>query len=209
MPMRPDADVDPTPMYWIISTRTYGLKIRYTTPGSESIDWRGEQIVQGRVRLGMSQLSDMVHNLGDEARRTLAALAMVDEESMSERLPRIPWSRIEEQHGESGLEHSFLSKPSNEWWVEAGKGWVEKRIVGSERQAAWITKPLNAQYAYRGKAISDYGRTVDVFREQIWTLMHMTGGQPARSTKILGLRMWNTMNGGVQKIFVQDGMIVS
>lgn len=117
-----DANAEPTPMYWIISTRTYGLKIRYTTPGSETIDWRGDQIVHGRVRLGMSQLLDMVHNLADEARRTLAALTMVDEEPMRETLPRIPWSRIEDQHRESGLEHSFLSNPLNKWWVEVGKG---------------------------------------------------------------------------------------
>lgn len=48
-----EKDAEPTPMNWIINTRTYELKIRFMTPGDESIDWRGDQIVHGRVRLGM------------------------------------------------------------------------------------------------------------------------------------------------------------
>lgn len=33
-----EEDAEPTPINWIINTRTYGMKIRYTT---ENIDWRG------------------------------------------------------------------------------------------------------------------------------------------------------------------------
>jgi hypothetical protein len=50
-----EEDVEPTPMNWIINTRTYGMRIQYMTPGSETIDWRGDQIIhRGRVRLSMS-----------------------------------------------------------------------------------------------------------------------------------------------------------
>lgn len=35
----------------------------------------------------------------------------------------------------------------------------------------------------------------------------MTGGQPARAPELLGLRMWNTMNGGVRNIFIHEGMV--
>lgn len=37
--------------------------------------------------------------------------------------------------------------------------------------------------------------------------MHLVGGQPARSPEILGLRMWNTANGGVRNIFIHQGMV--
>lgn len=133
-----EADADPTPMNWIINTRSYGLKIRYTTPGEESIDWRGDEIAHGKVRLRMDQLSDMLHNLLEDARRKMATLTLVDDaESIREALPRIPWSRIEDRHGESDLEYSFLRNPENEWWVQPGSGWVKEQILKSrERRAA-------------------------------------------------------------------------
>lgn len=73
-----EEDAEPTPMNWIINTRTYGMRVRFMTPGSETVDWRGDQIIHGRVRLGMGQLSDMLHNLVGEAHRTLARLTMMD-----------------------------------------------------------------------------------------------------------------------------------
>ncbi|KAH8658903.1 hypothetical protein BGZ61DRAFT_567388 [Ilyonectria robusta] len=38
--------------------------------------------------------------------------------------------------------------------------------------------------------------------------MHITGGQPARAPELLGVRMWNTINGGVQNIFIHEAMLV-
>ncbi|PON20110.1 hypothetical protein TGAM01_v211033 [Trichoderma gamsii] len=204
-----EADADPTPMNWIINTRTYGLKIRYTTPGGESIDWRGDEIIHGKVRLRMNQLSDMLHNLLEDARRKMATLTMVDDaESIREALPRIPWSRIEDRHGEGDLDYSFLRNPENEWWVQPGSGWVKGRILRSkEKRAAWLSETLDERHPYKAKAVRSYGRALEEFREQIWMLMHMTGGQPARSTEVLGIRMWNTMNGGVRNIFINEGMM--
>ena len=37
-------DSKPTPMDWIFESRSYGLKIRYTTTASGVIDWDGDQI---------------------------------------------------------------------------------------------------------------------------------------------------------------------
>lgn len=209
------ADAQPTPMSWIINTRTYGMKIRYTTPGSEAIDWRGDQITHGKVRVSITQLADMMHRVVQEARQTLAALTMVEgvmqgkgEVALEDVLPRIPWSRVEDRHGESQLGHSFLQDEGNAWWVAAGHDWVAKQIAGSEaQQAAWIQTPFSEKYPYRGRAIREYGRLVDELREQLWVLMHLLGGQPARSQEILGLRMWNTANGGVRNIFVHQGMV--
>ncbi|KAH7191410.1 hypothetical protein BKA60DRAFT_529461, partial [Fusarium oxysporum] len=105
------AGVDPTPMNWIINTRTYGKQIRYTTPGTERIDWRGDQIIHGQVRITMGEISDMLHSLTIEARRTLGG---GDEEEDDIALPRIPWSKIEDRHGESALGHSFIKDEENQ-----------------------------------------------------------------------------------------------
>lgn len=73
-----EENAEPTPMNWIINIYTYGMRIRFTTPGEETIDWRGDQIIHKCVRLGMDKLSDILYNVLDEARRTLAVLTMID-----------------------------------------------------------------------------------------------------------------------------------
>ncbi|KAH8646440.1 hypothetical protein BGZ61DRAFT_501313 [Ilyonectria robusta] len=138
-------EADPTPMNWIINTRTYGMRIRFTTPGEEKIDWFGDEIKCGGVKISMGKISDIMHNAVAEARRTLAKLTMMateaprpvgrrgssqegqarrgedeDEPSIHDVLPRIPWSRIEDRHGESTLGYSFLQDEANRPWTEAG-----------------------------------------------------------------------------------------
>ncbi|EMT67217.1 Putative ATP-dependent DNA helicase Q1, partial [Fusarium odoratissimum] len=220
-------DAQPSPMNWIINTRTYGMRIRYTTPGSETIDWRGDQIIHGRVRIRMSEISDMLHGLVGQARQTLLRLTSgrvgaddKDKEGEQEQegiqqwppssdiLPPIPWSQIQDRHGESTLEHSFLRDEENQSWVEKGEGWVRKQIETSiSRTKTWLARPFNKKCPYQEHAIRGYSRTIEQFRSQLFMLMHMLGGQPARSTEILGLRMWNTMNGGVRNIFIHEGMV--
>ncbi|KAM5527653.1 hypothetical protein FOXYSP1_20015 [Fusarium oxysporum f. sp. phaseoli] len=159
------------------------VPIRYTTPGTERIDWRGDQIIHGQVRITMGEISDMLHSLTIEARRTLSAVGDIkgggdeDEEEDDIALPRIPWSKIEDRHGESALGHSFIKDEENQSWITAGEGWTRQQIISS-----------SARY-------------------KMFVLMHMLGGQPARSTEILGLRMWNTANGGIRNIFIHEGMV--
>ncbi|KAF4473075.1 ATP-dependent DNA helicase Q1 [Fusarium albosuccineum] len=220
---------EPTPMNWIINTRRYGMKIRFTTPGRETIDWRhGDQIIHNQIKTGMSEISDMLHSLVRDTRRTLVQLATgrmekrrgeqakaeadaeadADADEYRAVLPRIPWSRIEDRHGESALEHSFLTDDDNQPWVQTGEHWVQKQIKAQpERFRAWVRDPLDEQCPYREKTIRAYGRAIETFRGQMFVLMHMLGGQPARATELLGLRMWNTANGGVRNIFMHEGMV--
>ncbi|TVY64128.1 hypothetical protein Focb16_v014221 [Fusarium oxysporum f. sp. cubense] len=212
-----EEDAEPTPMNWIINTRTYGLRIRYTTPGSETIDWRGDQIIHGRIRIRMGEIADMLHNLVGRARETLSRLTMTEGGGAGEftargALPVIPWSQIEDQHGESMIDHSFLRNAGNAGWLAAGNDWVIKMIISRpDKWAEWMVEGAEnneyREHPYRGAAIRQYARDVEQFRGEIFMLMHMLGGQPARSTEILGLRMWNTMNGGVRNIFIHEGMV--
>ncbi|KAL3587360.1 hypothetical protein FPOAC2_13255 [Fusarium poae] len=253
-------DIEPSPMNWIINTRTYGMHIRYSMPGSEMIEWHGDQISCNRVKIKMSEISDMLHALIGDARQTLVQLATGgairkrgvkgrekrrndgsnrndhededDNDSANNNdssnnnsnngnssdntiwpppqniLPAIPWSRIEDRHGESALEHSFLQDEANQSWVIKGDRWVQKQVAASKaKMEAWIAKPHNEACPYREEAIRRYSRLIEEFRSQLFVAMHMLGGQPARSTEILGIRMWNTMNGGVRNIFIHDGMV--
>lgn len=90
----------------------------------------------------------MLHRLLLEARRTLFPLATGKVEEAEEKkgerertmqggdaeddvaaLPRVPWSKIEDRHGESGLEYSFLSDEDSQAWIKCEEGWVRQQIA--------------------------------------------------------------------------------
>ncbi|RSL81538.1 hypothetical protein CDV31_017023, partial [Fusarium ambrosium] len=90
----------PTPMDWIFDTRTYGMKIRYATAAGGTIDWRGDEITYRQVRFTMNSLSGMFDTLVQEARSMLCELTLFGADNL-EGLPRIEWTRIEDDHSEA------------------------------------------------------------------------------------------------------------
>ncbi len=66
-------------MQWIFKSRSYGLKIRYTTTAEGSIQWIGDTVLYQRMRFDMSQFRTMIHGVLEEAREELFSnLMMVD-----------------------------------------------------------------------------------------------------------------------------------
>lgn len=218
-------EAEPTPMDWILDTRTYGMHIQYNTPAPGVIDWVGDRVSYRRVRFTMDQLSDMLHGVVDEARSLLAQLTMVTDrttegggqgtayadaaqagERLHASLPRIHWASIEDDHSETREDYSFLGDDRNTWLRE-GDEWVFRRIVASrERRSEWGVEGQMTG-GFRAEAIRAYGRAFEQFRERLWLMMHMLGGQPGRATEIGGVRVANTVNGGVRNIFAHDGMM--
>ncbi|KAK4206220.1 hypothetical protein QBC37DRAFT_329190 [Rhypophila decipiens] len=121
-------------------------------------------------------------------------------------VPRVEWTKIEDDHSEDCIGYSFLHDHRNQW-VAAGDGWVLKQIFRSEeRQAEWVSDHHEA-IPYRTTAVRQYGAAVDMFREGMLTIMHMLGGMPARSWELLEIRHSNTANGGVRNIIIDRGMV--
>lgn len=74
-----DKEAEPTPMDWIIETRTYGMHIQYNTAVAGVIDWVGDRVSYRRARFTIGQLSDALHELVRESRGLLAELTMLVE----------------------------------------------------------------------------------------------------------------------------------
>lgn len=198
-----EADAAPTPMDWILDTRTYGMRIRFTMPGGGSIDWQGEYIIHQRIRFSMGQLSDMLHTVTSEARGLLAPLAMVDGEAF----PTIPWAQIQDDHSEERVGYSFLTDDRNTW-VQQGEHWVFSRIRQSQlARQRWLQETAAGQNPFRAKTVRAYAQQAEQFRAKLFLLMHMVSGQPARAPEILSIRSRNTANGGIRNLFVHDGMV--
>jgi hypothetical protein len=132
---------DPSPLEWIFRSRSYRLKIRYTTTAPGSIQWSGHVIACGKVRFHISQLKEMCVRLAEEAQvELLSHLLMIQANDKSKSkcihfeiiiiviiiiiilpertqtgLPDIRWDSLDDRASESRDGWSFLSDDNHRW----------------------------------------------------------------------------------------------
>jgi hypothetical protein len=134
----------------------------------------------------------MIHTIVGEARELLWKLAMVggNGEGLS-KLPHIPWDRLEDDNSEDKVGYSFVEDSRNTW-LEQGKGWVFTRLVECQKlRKEWISTDEKQRHPYKKKALQQYSKWLERFRELLWFLMHLLS-MPARLWEILGIRFKNT-----------------
>ncbi|KAK3896362.1 hypothetical protein C8A05DRAFT_40130, partial [Staphylotrichum tortipilum] len=186
----------PGVMDWIFDTRTYGMRIQFTTPSSGVVDWTGDRVTYQRMRIGMNELGDMMHEAARETKKALGELLMVGDDDGFRAVPAIEWAQLEDDHSDETVDYSFLQDDRN-GWLARGDGWVRQQITGQAgKRAEWIIDDSSSRVPYRAEAVRRYGGAVERFREGMLILMHMLGGMPARSWEIMGIRHMNTENGG-------------
>ena len=203
----------PTPMDWIYESRSYGMKIWYTTAAEGTVDWVDDQTIQyQKIKLRMDQVQDLVGGVVEEARQELMGLMMVPMDEHGDvdesRIPTIDVTQLEDDHSDDTVGMSFLDDIRNQWTVD-GKSWLMDRVCVEETlQKEWIrSDAADDQLPYRRAAVEAYQRRVDRFLELMLVIMHMVGGQPPRATEILGMRYCNTSNGGFRNIIVHKGQL--
>ncbi|KAK4117939.1 hypothetical protein N657DRAFT_584536, partial [Parathielavia appendiculata] len=103
---------EPAVMDWIFDTRTYGMRIQFTTPSAGLVDWIGDQVTYQRIRIGMNELGDMMHEAAREMRTVLGELLMVRDDSF-DAVPAIEWGRFEDDHSDTTVDYSFLQDDRN------------------------------------------------------------------------------------------------
>ena len=197
---------DPTPLDWIFDSRSYGLRIRYTTAVAGHIEWEGSQISFRDVQLTMEALSEGLHAATAQLRRLLLGLLFCSGPTEAESVPAIPWDRLYDDVGNIEVGYGFWTDPRNDW-ARAKQDWLARRVLGPcSAREAWVYNEKGA-LASRPEAIHQYRSQVDAFRELLYALVHFLSGQPARSTELLGARYVNTAYGGARNVFVQNRLV--
>lgn len=198
------------PMEWLLTTRTYGLKIRYTTISPGQIGWRGDEISYQKTRFTMNEVRHMFDMAVEHTRGMMARLLFIgsnegDEDSrVVDQFPHIDLASIQDDHSDDTRGYSFLTDARNQWTVD-GKTWLRDRMMADAALRSRWTR--DSPQPFKTEAVEEYGRWVEEFRTLLLVLVHMTSGMPARSTELVGIRFENTIQGGVRNIFVQDGMV--
>jgi hypothetical protein len=202
----------PSPMDWIFEIRAYGFAISSMTSLVADVQWTGEQVTFGKTSFTMSQLVDLVRSLSLELHRTMRQLLLIGEgEREGEReagIVRVPiptpdLSALKDNAGNASINYTFLTDVRNKGILSSQSGWVLNRILGNP---ALRTEWLNGS-DLRPRAVARYGELVEQFRTRLLLLMHLTGGQPGRTTEILSVRHCNTSYGGPRNIFLWKGLV--
>jgi hypothetical protein len=211
-------DGDPTPMDWMLETRTYGLHIRYSTPAEGTVSWRGETILYQEIQFTMEQVRGMVHGLVAETRRGLIEDLLILQldpygEVKGQRLPPIDWARIADNFTEQQVGWSFLKDSRNRFDIEGvdRRKWLARRVVSEPELAERFIRgggQGDQPIQWKKEAIEQYQQKVERFQERLLVLMHFTGGQAARAPEIIGIRHQNSTNGGVRNIFIDNGLVM-
>ena len=214
----------PTPMSWLLQSRSYGMKIRYTTNAEGVIDWQGDRLLFGHVRFSISQLRGWIHGMVQatrvQLRRGLLLLDVDDDGKIQEGatpLPPIQWGELFDDARESEVGWSFLKDPRSKWDVN-GAQWLVKRVsseqplreafVDREASIAAIQVGQGANgVVWQQERVEVYAEAMQVFRERLLVLMHVTGGQPARGTEVVTIEAENSRNGESRGIYIEDGLV--
>jgi hypothetical protein len=190
-------------MQWILSLRTYGMKIYFNTTAQGHIDWHGDTVLYKQLQFSMSEFRGMVHGLVAETRRLLQEKLML---APNEEPPAIPWQRLRDDPVNQQVGWNFTRDERNHLPVD-GEWWVFNRIRENPRLKRQFARsgPI---FAWNRAQVEAYMAAVVRFRENMLVLMHITGGQPARGTEMLTIRHSNTLKGGHRNVFIENGLVV-
>ena len=114
---------EPTPMDWMISKRSYGMKIRFTTTADGTVTWIGDTIIYKKVEFSMIQLKLMVQsvvaNVRMELIRDLMMIPLNDIGDVNEgHVPSINWPALRDNMAERRVGWSFLDDVRNPFSVD-------------------------------------------------------------------------------------------
>lgn len=209
-----DDEGEPSPMDWMLDTRTYGFHIRYNTSAEGMISWVGDSILYPPIQFSMQQVQGMAHGLVAETKRQLVRDLLLlqsddDGEAQEGQLPRIHWPDMVDNPAEQRVGWSFLDDVRNRFEVD-GKTWLAKRVFHERelRERFIQSKEGDGSVRWRQAAISQYEQRIEQFLEKLLMLMHISGGQAARAPEIIGIRHRNTANGGVRNVFIDKGLVL-
>lgn len=205
-----------TPLNHIMQQRTYGRRIRETTKAGTRVAWAGDTMLIDKVAFSIEDIRAVSFGLRETARkRLLAALTFVGEDGEDgERLPALRLETIVDDMGCTEEGWSFLADGRNKFAVD-GEEWLVGRVcreVGlrkrflRKRQAEGKPEGMSE---WNERAVEGYFRQVRQFKEELFTLAHLSAGAPARGTELITVMHRNPQQGrGERGVFVDDGMVV-
>jgi hypothetical protein len=227
--MLADKDHKPMLMDWMLHIRTLGMRIRYTTNAPGTVEWQGNEITIGEASFRLADLRSTVQGLYNSTRiQLLQKVMMVDiddhgqprsgSKTTTTTLPELNMDNIKDNPSDTWSDKfNFLEYPVNKWSVD-GKNWLLDRVMDDDELIKQFVRTTNASPAgeddsnnaipWNEAGISKYFKAVEKFKEQLFVLVHLTAGAPARGTESVTVAYENRVDDrGYRGVFVDNGLV--
>jgi hypothetical protein len=228
--MLADKDHKPTPMDWMLHIRTLGMRIRYTTNAPGTVEWQGNEITIGQASFRLADLRSTVQGLYNSTRIQLfQKVIMLDVDDHARprlgsgsqnttKLPELNMDDIKDNPSDTWSDKfNFLEYAINKWSVD-GKNWLLDRVMEDDKLIKQFVRTTDASPAseddsntaipWNEAGISKYFKAVEKFKEQLFVLVHLTAGAPARGTESVTVAYENGVDDrGYRGVFVDNGLV--
>ncbi|KAG9665746.1 hypothetical protein KCV03_g10303, partial [Aureobasidium melanogenum] len=226
--MLADKDHKPTPMDWMLHIRTLGMRIRYTTNAPGSVEWQGNEITIGQASFRLADLRSTVQGLYNSTRiQLLRKVIMLDIDDhgrprtgsqTTTTLPELNMDDIKDNPSDTWSDKfNFLEYAVNKWSVD-GKNWLLDRVMDDDKLIKQFVRTTNTSHdsendsntaiPWNEDGISRYFKAVEKFKEQLFVLVHLTAGAPARGTESVTVAYENGVDDrGYRGVFVDNGLV--
>lgn len=229
-----DKDHKPTPMDWMLHIRTLGMRIRYTTNAPGTVEWQGNEITIGQASFRLADLRSTVQGLYNSTRiQLLQKVIMLDIDDHGRprsrpgsqnttTLPELNMDDIKDNPSDTWSDKfNFLEYPVNTWSVD-GKNWLLDRVMDDDKLIKQFVRTTSASHGnedddnnnndtaipWNEDGITKYFKAVEKFKEQLYVLVHLTAGAPARGTESVTVAYENGVDArGYRGVFVDNGLV--
>ncbi|RYC77864.1 hypothetical protein BFJ63_vAg19262, partial [Fusarium oxysporum f. sp. narcissi] len=203
---------DTTPTQFIIRLRNYGMAASGQEAMPGSVSWDNEDAIYKGIRINVFGVQSMLQAALQRAEILLYKHLLFCEEYKDQPttelgLPEIPWDELIDNAADASIGHSFVNNlfqllPESNGWTFC-KMWINTAL-----RKAWVEGDSEAEFKLLEKKAWHYGNHLEEFLECLLFIIHLCGGQAARSLELLTLRHRNTTNGGIRNILYDRGLIM-
>jgi hypothetical protein len=200
---------NPTPFSWALQLRTFGKRIRDNTTSLGYVRWSedAQVLYYCQIEMPINGFREFVREQVFKAQQLLEQLLLVgvdDERGVV--VPPLSLSQLSDNPAITCPGWNFLQDPRNKKALGGGDLWLLKRVLEEKRlQEQFCTLEVDERVTWNASSLNKYKGKVNKFLEVLLLLIHITGGQPARGTEIIGLMHINTTYH--RNIFIEEGLV--
>jgi len=202
-----------SPFNWALRLRAYGKKIRDSTTSHGYISWSEDSLTltYRGFEVSLSMLQEIVRCYIKRAQTQLEELLLIHhDEEREDVVPAFSLRYIHDNPANTTKAWNFLKDERNHEQLPTGEKFLLNRVLSKDwlREEFLAASRSEGHVTWQIKAAQRYLAQVDQFLESMLLLIHVTAGQPARGSEILGLRVLNSREGQHHRsIFVEEGLV--
>ncbi|KAK1051286.1 hypothetical protein LTR74_016859 [Friedmanniomyces endolithicus] len=178
---------NPTPFTWALQLllRPWGY-VRWSDDA--------ETLNYCKVKMSMDDFRQLVRQQVLKAHRLLDRLLLVGvDDERRDVVPPFPLSQLSDNPANTTRGWNFLQDSRNKKAFAGGKTWLLQRVLEDRRlREQFCTFEVDESLTWNQSRLQSYKSSATEFLEALLLLVHITGGQPARGTEIVGLAHVNT-----------------